>query len=109
MTKSLATPAFAIVALVIVACGGGGGGGGASPSTGGGANQSAGGGANPSAGGAGGATTVNADEKEFSIGLDKTTVPAGDVTFNVKNTGAIEHEFVVIDTDTQADALPVEG
>jgi uncharacterized cupredoxin-like copper-binding protein len=56
-----------------------------------------------------GTTTVGAEEKEFSIVLDKTTVPAGNVTFAVRNAGAIVHEFVVLDTDTPAGQLPQAG
>lgn len=58
---------------------------------------------------AGGATTVAADEKEFSIGLDKTSMPAGNVNFSIKNSGTVVHEFVVIDTDLAADQLPQTG
>jgi uncharacterized cupredoxin-like copper-binding protein len=35
------------------------------------------------------------------------SVKAGDVTFNVKNTGTIEHEVIVLKTDTAYDKLPV--
>ena len=35
------------------------------------------------------------------------TVPAGNVTFKVKNTGTIEHEVIVLKTDTAFDQLPV--
>ena len=35
------------------------------------------------------------------------SVPAGDVTFTVKNEGTIDHEVVVLKTDTAYDALPV--
>ena len=35
------------------------------------------------------------------------SAPAGDVTFVVKNTGTIEHEAVVLKTDTPFDKLPV--
>ena len=55
---------------------------------------------------AAGATTIIAEEKEFAIGLDQTTVPHGDVTFKVTNTGTVVHEFVVVDTDTTASQLP---
>jgi uncharacterized cupredoxin-like copper-binding protein len=54
----------------------------------------------------GGGSTVAAQEKEFSITLDKTTVSPGSLTFNIANGGTIEHEFVVIDTDTPAAQLP---
>ncbi len=62
-----------------------------------------GGGATP------GPTTVGATEKEFSISLSQTTATPGSVTFNVNNAGTIAHEFVVVDTDTPADQLPVDG
>jgi uncharacterized cupredoxin-like copper-binding protein len=35
------------------------------------------------------------------------SVSAGDVTFTVKNTGTIDHEMVVLKTDTAYDQLPV--
>ena len=35
------------------------------------------------------------------------TVPAGNVTFTVKNTGTIDHEMIVLKTDTPFDQLPV--
>jgi len=35
------------------------------------------------------------------------TVPAGNVTFVVKNTGTIDHEMVVLKTDTPYDKLPI--
>ncbi|HLY84449.1 MAG TPA: hypothetical protein VKQ71_15800, partial [Acidimicrobiales bacterium] len=35
------------------------------------------------------------------------STPAGDVTFNVKNLGTIEHELIVLKTDTAFDKLPV--
>ncbi len=36
-----------------------------------------------------------------------TTAPAGDVTFAVKNTGTIDHEMIVLKTDTPFDQIPV--
>ncbi len=60
-------------------------------------------------GGAGGGTTVNATDSEFKIELDKTEIPAGNVTFQVKNAGQLVHEFVVFKTDDAADKLPVES
>jgi uncharacterized cupredoxin-like copper-binding protein len=36
-----------------------------------------------------------------------TSAPAGDITFTVKNTGTIEHEVVVLKTDTPFDKLAV--
>ena len=50
-----------------------------------------------------------------TAGLDGTmtliptpvSVAAGDVTFVVKNTGTIDHEMIVLKTDTASDQLPV--
>ena len=43
----------------------------------------------------------------MSIVTFANTVPAGDVTFRVKNLGTIEHELVVLKTDTAFDQLPI--
>lgn len=59
-------------------------------------------------------TTINVTVSD-TTGLDGTmtlvatpaTAPAGDVTFVVKNTGTIDHEMVVLKTDTAFDKLPV--
>ena len=41
--------------------------------------------------------------------IDKSTVPAGDVTFVVKNDGTIAHELVALQTDTASDQIPVNA
>jgi uncharacterized cupredoxin-like copper-binding protein len=83
MTRTLSVAAMAaMLGLLVVACGGGA--------------------ASPTAAG----TTINADLKEFSITLDKSTVAAGDVAFTIANSGTTEHEFVIIKTDTPAADLP---
>ncbi len=43
----------------------------------------------------------------MSIASFATTAPAGDVTFVVKNLGTIEHEMVVVKTDTPFDKIPI--
>ena len=44
---------------------------------------------------------------EFSVLPDKSSVPAGEVTFQATNEGPDDvHEFVIISTDLAADALP---
>jgi len=53
-------------------------------------------------------TQVSGSVTEMSITLDATTVPAGEVTFNVTNVGTVEHEFVIVATDLAQDQLPVE-
>ncbi|HEY8758777.1 MAG TPA: sulfocyanin-like copper-binding protein [Candidatus Limnocylindria bacterium] len=50
--------------------------------------------------------TVNATLTEMKIVLDRTSLPAGPVTFVVKNNGTMEHELVVIQTDLAEDKLP---
>jgi uncharacterized cupredoxin-like copper-binding protein len=59
---------------------------------------------------AAGGSTVNVTLAEFSVTPDKTEVPAGSVTFVVTNNGPDDvHEFVVIKTDLDAGALPVDS
>ena len=54
-------------------------------------------------------TTVNATLTDTAIEMDKSSVPAGEVTFVAENTGTEAHELVVLKTDLAADALPVAG
>src|SRR4051794_21838498 len=48
---------------------------------------------------------VGVSMKEFSINPTATQAPAGRVTFNVRNSGAVPHEFVVLRTDKPAGPL----
>ena len=43
----------------------------------------------------------------MTLTVSPATVPAGDVTFVVKNTGTIEHEAVVLKTNIPFDKLPI--
>ena len=53
---------------------------------------------------------VNVDMTNFAFNLDKTEVPAGKITFHVKNAkDAVEHEMVVIKTDLDAGQLPTNA
>ncbi len=52
---------------------------------------------------------VSATLNDYSIKTSKTSVPAGNVTFAVDNVGATQHEMVVIKTDLDSDAIPVEN
>jgi uncharacterized cupredoxin-like copper-binding protein len=49
--------------------------------------------------------TVNATLSDMKISLDRTSIPAGTITFVVKNTGAVEHELVVLQTNTAQDKI----
>ena len=57
----------------------------------------------------GSAAIVNADLREFSIDLDKSSAPAGKVTFRVENSGEELHEFVVLKTDLAPGQLPLDA
>ena len=48
---------------------------------------------------------VGVSMKEFSIAPAATQAPAGKVTFDVRNNGAVPHEFVVLKTDKSAGSL----
>lgn len=54
-------------------------------------------------------TTVDATLGEYFIKLDTDAVDAGNINFKVTNDGKLEHEFVVIASDTPAGDLPLEG
>lgn len=59
-------------------------------------------------------TTVTAalgqsDAGEYTITLDKESVPAGEVTFKIANEGELEHEFEIVQTDVAEGDLPVES
>jgi uncharacterized cupredoxin-like copper-binding protein len=54
-------------------------------------------------------SAVGAEEKEFSITMASPQAAAGSVTFNIKNSGTIVHEFVVVRTNLAANVLPVSG
>ena len=55
-------------------------------------------------GGSGGAVTIALSEHE--IVAAPTSAEAGEITFNVENSGAETHEFVVVSTDLAPDDLP---
>jgi uncharacterized cupredoxin-like copper-binding protein len=78
-----------LVMLAIAACGGGG------------ASQA------PSQGGA--ASAVDVTLQEWAVLPATATTTAGDVTFDVTNTGPEDvHEFVILRTDLAPDALPTD-
>jgi uncharacterized cupredoxin-like copper-binding protein len=60
------------------------------------------------AAGGGEGTTVDVTLTEFQVQLSTTDIPAGPVTFNVRNDGTVEHEFVVFKADDAEDALPTD-
>ena len=54
-------------------------------------------------------TDQGAMNKPMAFAIDRTSVPSGDVTFVVKNDGAVDHELVVLRTNTAYDAIPVNA
>jgi nitrite reductase (NO-forming) len=76
-----------VTMLLVAACGGGGGGpqGGATPPP-------------------GGVSTVSVTESEFKFDPKAMTAKAGQVTFQIKNGGSVEHNFIV-----EGSSIKVEG
>lgn len=56
---------------------------------------------------AGESQAINIIVKEWQIRLSKKSVPAGPVSFNVRNTGGKDHELVIIKTDKAHNKLPL--
>lgn len=52
-----------------------------------------------------GGGTVNATLTDMKISVDRTSISAGPVSFVVKNSGAVEHELAVLQTDVSADKI----
>ncbi len=55
-------------------------------------------------------TSIDANLSTYKIEMSKESMPAGDVTFHVKNNATdMTHEFVVFKTDLDASQLPVDA
>jgi len=85
----------AVVALAIVAgaCGG---------------DENGGDGGGDDGGDGGSTTTLDVGLTEFEVAPSISSVPAGSVTFEVTNDGAVPHDLQVISTDLAPDQLPVD-
>jgi uncharacterized cupredoxin-like copper-binding protein len=105
MTRNRTGSATAVLALTLFAMAGCGSSSSTSNTTTGGGGVTA-----PSSSGPTVDVVVN-DTKGLDGPMTLTATPdsvsAGDVTFTVKNTGTIDHEMVVLKTDTAYDQLPV--
>jgi uncharacterized cupredoxin-like copper-binding protein len=55
-----------------------------------------------SSGGGGG---IDVDLGEFSLKSAESSAPAGEVTFNARNAGAVEHELIVLKTNLDPSRL----
>jgi uncharacterized cupredoxin-like copper-binding protein len=54
-------------------------------------------------------TPVKVTEKEFKMTPVPVKAPTGFVSFKVKNTGALKHEFIVLKTKVAVGKLPIKG
>ncbi len=54
-------------------------------------------------------TTITVGMTEFAFELSAASAPAGEVTFEVTNNGALPHEFKVVRSDEAPDSLPLDG
>jgi len=52
---------------------------------------------------------VTGELTEWSVLVDASTVPAGEVTFTIANKGTMDHEFLVVKTDLPDGQIPVDG
>lgn len=107
MRRTLALGATVIMAVALVACGSSSGSKGSSSDT---KSDSSGGVSGSTAKG----TPVAVDlgdaqgvDGPMTMKVAPASVPAGEVTFTAKNSGTIEHEMVVLKTDTPGDQLTV--
>lgn len=95
----------AALMLTAAACGSDDGG-----STGGSGGSTGSTGASGGSTGASGGSTIDVTVQEYAILPAQASATAGDVTFDVANTGPKEtHEFVVIRTDIAATDLPTKA
>ena len=53
-------------------------------------------------------TGISTRLDEYDIELEKSSAPAGEVSFSVRNAGKIAHQLVVLRTKLDPDDLPVE-
>lgn len=69
----------------------------------------AGGGVAGASEGVASAATVKVQLKEWTLTPSAVAVPAGAVTFVVRNAGGIPHEFVIMRTNAHHHVLPMHG
>jgi uncharacterized cupredoxin-like copper-binding protein len=53
-------------------------------------------------------TPVNVLLEDFKVEQDAAVVPAGTVSFRIRNQGPTTHEFIVVRTDRASDKLPLQ-
>jgi len=53
--------------------------------------------------------TIDVTLGEWAVAVGEDHVHSGEIVFSISNEGAVPHEFVVVDSDLAANALPTEG
>lgn len=53
--------------------------------------------------------TVDLKDSPYSVVVSPATFKAGTITFGIRNTGAMPHQFDLIKTDLAADKLPIDA
>lgn len=56
-----------------------------------------------------GPSEVIVSMEEWGISLDPNTVKAGEITFLVKNAGFLEHNFIIVGTDSTIDLIVAQA
>jgi uncharacterized cupredoxin-like copper-binding protein len=56
-----------------------------------------------------GPTVVQVKLTEYTIVMDKTSIPAGPVRFEIENLGTVEHEFVLESAGAQDEPFELNG
>ncbi len=56
-----------------------------------------------------GPTVINVTLSEFAVALDDNSVPAGPITFQIENAGAIVHELVLEPSDGRDEPFEAGG
>jgi hypothetical protein len=53
--------------------------------------------------------TITGEVKEWEVSVNADSAAAGQVTFEIANTGTIGHEFLVVKTDIAPGDIPLDG
>ncbi|HLI50655.1 MAG TPA: cupredoxin domain-containing protein [Thermomicrobiaceae bacterium] len=97
---AVALAAIAVLAFALAACGGSSSSSSGSSSASSSASSSSSSSASSSSSSGGASSTISVTEKEYHITLSPATAKAGEVTFNIKNTGTIDHDIEVLQGTT---------
>ncbi len=54
-------------------------------------------------------TDISGSVTEWSVSVEASSAPAGDVSFTIENEGTIGHEFLIVKTDIAPGEIPLDG